>query len=96
MAACDVNCGAGLAELQGDAAANTPGSTSHHAHLALHRSCHGSQAKGENLWKQRLALEKAYELCIWKGDLDSGGGSQGWTPMSREKFQNGTTVQAPG
>lgn len=58
MAAGDVNCGTRLAELQGDAAANTPGSTSHHAHLALHGSCHDSQAKGGNLWKQRLALGK--------------------------------------
>lgn len=45
-AASDVYCGTFLAELQGDASANTPGSTSHHAHLALHGSYHDSQAKG--------------------------------------------------
>lgn len=43
MSASDVNCGTCLTELQGDATANTPGSTSHHTHLALHRSCHDSQ-----------------------------------------------------
>lgn len=47
MTASDVHCGTSLAELQGDAAADTPGSPSHHAHLALHGSCHDSQAKRE-------------------------------------------------
>lgn len=98
MAASDVNRGTCLAELQGDAAANTSGSTCHYTHLALHGSCHDSQAKGANLWKQRLALREACILCMWKGAPDSDReGSQGYLAfLAAQGIKKGAQWDCPG
>lgn len=50
--------------------------------------------KGEICGSKDL-LKEGCKLCMWKDDPDRGR-SQGWDPLSREKFQSGTTVQAPG
>lgn len=67
MAASDVNCGTCLAELQGDAAANTSGSTGHHAHLALHGSCHDSHAKGGKSVEAKTCSEGSLHLVYVEG-----------------------------
>ena len=64
VAASDVNCGTCLAELQSDAPANTPGGTSHHAHLALHGSWHDSTSKGVKSVEARTCSEGSLQTAL--------------------------------